>query len=259
MRKMLSTDRAPDVSVIVPAYNEEKRIRPFLDRLINVAAQSSFSYEILVVTDGCTDSTQEVIKQYCKESPAIRLVTFPRKLGKGGALKLGFHNSYGPYLIYMDADGGYEPREIPRFLNALKTADCAIGSRTISGAQISYSPISRRIAGFLFALLVNLLLLGEIADTQAGFKGFKREVIDRILAQVSANGFDMDVQLLVRAKNNGFKLAQVPISYKFVEGSKVSTFKDGFLMGLRVLIFWFRLTLEQHGLSKSSVGRNDAR
>jgi len=242
---MLSSGTEVEVSVVIPAYNEEKRIPFFLDRLIDFANGSSSSYEILVVTDGCTDSTNDVVNRYSKEFPAIRLVTFPKRLGKGGALKLGFRNCNGRYLIYMDADGGYDPKEIPRLLQVLDNVDCAVGCRGLPGAIMNpRPPMIRRIAGRLFMQLINFLVLDEIKDTQAGFKAFKREVIDKILAQVSANSFDVDVQLLVRAKNNGFKLAQVPVSYKFVEGSKVRTVKDGFLMGLRVLYFWFRLALE---------------
>jgi hypothetical protein len=155
----------------------------------------------------------------------------------------------------MDADGGYDPKEIPDLLHVLDNADCAVGSRAVPGAVLNPPPPRRRIiAGYFFKWLVNLLLLREIGDTQAGFKAFKREVIEKISPQVSATSFDVDVQLLVRAEKNGFKLAEVPVTYRFIEGSKVNTLKDGSLMGIRIILFWFRLLLERFGLCKPPNG-----
>jgi len=249
---MLSLNGEVEVSVVIPAYNEEKRIGFFLDNLINFARESSPSYEILVVTDGCTDATEEIVRKYSEAVPAIRLITFPKRLGKGGALKLGFRHCRGSLLVYMDADGGYDPKEIPRVLQVLDNADCAVGSRALREAfLISLPPMKRRIAGYLFMRLVNFLLLRDIRDTQAGFKAFKRKAIEKIAPQVSAKSFDFDVQLLVRAKENGFKLAEVPVTYRFVEGSKVNTLKDGSLMGLYVLKFWLRFALERLGICKT--------
>jgi len=131
----------------------------------------------------------------------------------------------------------------------LDDADCVFGSRALP-ESVSESPRTRRLAGYLYMRLVNFLLLKGVTDTQAGFKAFKRKVIDTISDQVSANGFDADVQLLIRAKMNGFKLAEVPVSYRFVKGSKVNILRDGALMGLRVLHFWFLLVLERLGLYK---------
>lgn len=258
VEKMLSLNGEVEVSIVIPAYNEEKRIGFFLDNLINFATKSSPSYEILVVIDGCTDATEEIVRKYSEASPAIRLITFPRRLGKGGALKLGFRSCRGRFLVYMDADGGYDPKEIPDLLRVLDKADCAVGSRAAPGAVLKPPPPRRRmIAGYFFKRLVNLLLLREIGDTQAGFKAFKREVVDKITPQVSANSFDVDVQLLVRAEKNGFRLTEVPVTYRFVKGSKVNTLKDGSLMGLYVLKFWLRLALERLRLCKIPNNEGD--
>jgi len=161
-------------------------------------------------------------------------------------------------LVFMDADGGYDPKEIPRFLQVLDDADCAIGSRAVEKAVLNpLPPIKRRIAGYLFMRLVNFLLLKEIRDTQAGFKAFKKKIIEKIISEVSANSFDFDVQLLVRAKEHGFKLVEVPVTYRFVQGSKVNTFRHGSLMGLYVLKFWLRLALERLGLCKTPNREGD--
>jgi len=246
---MLMFDKEVDVSVVLPAYNEAERIGVFLNTLIDFVKESLVSYEIVVVADGCIDATREIVNKYSQVYPAVRLITFPKRLGKGGAIKLGFHNCRGRVFLYMDADGGYDPKEIPNLLRALDNADCVFGSRALPGS-VSESPRTRRLAGYLYMRLVNFLLFKGVTDTQAGFKAFKRKVIDTISDQVSANGFDTDVQLLIRAKMNGFKLAEVPVSYRFVKGSKVNILRDGALMGLRVLHFWFLLVLERLGLYK---------
>jgi len=250
---MLMSDRKVDVSVVLPAYNEAERIGVFLNTLIDFVKESPASYEIVVVADGCIDATRELVNEYSKAYPGVQLVAFPKRLGKGGAIKLGFRNCHGQVLLYMDADGGYDPKEIPNLLRALNDADCAFGSRALPGS-VSESPRTRRVAGYLYVRLVNFLLLKGVKDTQAGFKAFKRKVIDTISEQVSARGFDVDVQFLVRAKMNGFKLAEVPVSYRFVEGSKVNVLKDGVSMGLWVLRFWFLLVLERLRLFKIHEG-----
>lgn len=252
---MLSADKEVDVSVIVPAYNEEARIGAFLDSLINFISGSPVSFEIVVVADGCTDATEKLVNKYSETFLGLRLISFPQRLGKGGAIKRGFQNSRGRLFLYIDADGGYNPKEIPHFLQVLDKADCAVGSRTFKGAVLKTPPPKHRmIAGYFFMRLVNLFLLQEIKDTQAGFKAFKREVIEKIFPQVYTNGFDVDVQLLVRAKKSGFKLTQLPVTYRFLRGSKVRTLRDGLIMGLSIFQFWFRLLLERLGLCQIPNG-----
>lgn len=246
---ILATHGEVDVSIVVPAYNEENRIKGFLNRLMNFVETSPVYFEILIVADGCTDGTSRIVEEYSRYNSAVRLLTSDDRLGKGGGLKVGLNDSRGRIVLYMDADGSYDPEEIPRLLRALKNADCAVGSRAVPGAIVDPIPPWRRmIAGQLFSRLVRLLLLREIMDTQAGFKAFKWQVIDSVLGEVSTDGFDMDVQLLKRAKNKGFKLLEVPVSYRFAHGSKVNVLRDGFSMGLGVLSFWLRLGLERFSL-----------
>jgi len=249
--RMLADSIEVDVSMVVPAYNKEHRIEAFLDRLVDFAEASPLSCEIIVVADGCTDGTCRVVEEYSRGNSAVTLLTSPTRLGKGGGLKLGFRNCRGSTILYIDADGSYDPDQIPRLLMALDSADCAVGSRALPGAVLDPMPPRRRIiAGELFSRMVKLLLLEKIMDTQAGFKAFKREVIDSTLGEVSTNGFDIDVQLLVRAKNKGFNLVEVPVTYRFVGGSSVNVLGDGLSMGLSVLSFWLRLKLERLMLRK---------
>jgi glycosyltransferase involved in cell wall biosynthesis len=164
---------------------------------------------------------------------------YNHRLGKGGALKAAFRKSRGKAVISMDADGGYRPSEIPLFLKALERYDMAIGNRSPSRTERA-PPFRRRIAGLVFNIFFRVLFGSKICDTQAGFKAFRRTAFQALLQTIRTNGFEMDAEIVARAQYLGLSLAEVPISYKYINRSNVKVIRDGLAMASSML----RLRLE---------------
>jgi len=221
-----------DISIVIPACNEAERIEPFLDELLSFLKQLPYSYEIIVAEDGSTDGTCKIVNGYSQKHSSIRLIHRDQRLGKGGGLKSGFRSSHGEIIFFMDADGGYQPSEIPRFIEALKNGDVAIGVRTHIAES---SPLGRRLASVLFNYLFKVLFVTNIHDTQAGFKALSRKALQAVLADLNSTGFEIDIEIIVKARMKGYEIIEVPISYRYIQGSSVNIFRDGLMMGLSLV------------------------
>ena len=184
-------DRA-DCTLVIPAYNEEKRIRSLLEDL------SGFRGDLIFVCDG-TDATPAVIGAFAAAHPSlsIRCLTFPVRLGKGGGVVAGIREASTRYVGYMDADGSTSLSEMERLFDCLATADGAIGSRWLPGSVMTVRQgLRRRAESRLFNLVVRLLFGLGYRDTQCGAKVFRREALDRVLPSIRSTGFEFDVELL---------------------------------------------------------------
>jgi len=243
---MIADDLEPpdllDLSVVIPAYNEEHRLPQTLLSILEYFDARKLSYEVIVVDDGSRDSTAKVVRQFSRLSPQVKLLMCPRNRGKGYAVRLGMMNALGALILYDDADGASPIEEFARLEAAMNLgADIAIGSRAIFAADTAVKTIFiRKAMGRVFNLLVNLLLLPQITDTQCGFKLFRRAVARRIFSQQHADGFSFDVEILFLAKRAGFKITEVPINWTNVPGSKVNLIKDSLLMFIDVVRFRLR-------------------
>ena len=232
----------PDLSVIVPAYNEERRLPPTLIEIIDVLDAQRTRYEIIVVDDGSSDGTAEMVKKFERIRPNIRLIKLPKNEGKGSAVRMGMLNARGMRLLFTDADGSSPMEEAVRLHQALDAgADVAIGSRAkrSDGTQIA-ARWHRVLIGRIFNNLVNLLLLPDIADTQCGFKMFTAKAAHFLFSHQTANGFSFDVELLHIAHRVRMKIEEVPINWHHVSGSKVNLFVDPLKMFRDVVIFAVR-------------------
>ncbi|HLD06234.1 MAG TPA: glycosyltransferase [Candidatus Nanoarchaeia archaeon] len=200
-------------SLVIPAHNEERRITPvvrgFLEHFSDI--------EVIVVSNGSTDATDLIVQRI--RDPRIRLLSFPKKLGKGGAILRGFRQAKGDIIGFSDADQAVAPADFQRLIAHLRSADAAIGSRRVSGSRIMVrQPFSRRLFSKGFNLLVNLLFPLRIQDTQCGAKVFRREALLGILPSVATIGFAFDVDILWRLKKKGHSIAEVPITWKHESG-----------------------------------------
>jgi len=203
------------LSIVVPTHNEENRIRATLERLLDWLAANVEEYEVIVSDDG-TDSTADIAREFAARNKAVRLLHFERRLGKGGGVHAGMAAAKGDVLIY-DADGSAGPAEIPKLLGA--KADVVIGSRKMRGASLpSKVPLARRVASAGFSLLVDALFGLGIRDTQCGFKLVKKDAARRLVPTLKRTGFEWDVELLLRARKEGMKIAEVPIEWHFRKG-----------------------------------------
>jgi glycosyltransferase involved in cell wall biosynthesis len=203
-------------SVIIPAYNEESRIRSVLTTFI----QAFSGHEILVVCDG-TDRTAEIVEEVSKENPEVRLLRYQERLGKGGAIIEGFRAAKGERVGFADADESAGPAEIKKMFDILDGADGLIGSRRLKDSKITIKqPWVRRAASRTFNLIFVRLLFGlPFKDTQCGAKVFKREVIMDIIDDLQGRGFETDLEILWRLEKKGYRVREYPITWKHSEGS----------------------------------------
>ena len=207
----------PDLSIIIPAYNEEALIVNTLDSLRAYMAARLEQYEIVVVDDGSEDKTVALIQEWQKNSSTdLQLLVNPKNMGKGFSIRRAVMESCGQCVIFIDADLPYELHAIDDFLKALKNGyDLAVGSRVLPGAEVRGVPAYRYIAGQIFSLMVQAVLFSGLPDTQCGFKSFKSQAAREIFRRTSINGFGFDVEMLFVARK--LKFAIQPIAVQMIE------------------------------------------
>ena len=226
-----------NLSIIIPAYNEEKRIKATLEELVDKFSKSS---EILVVSES-SDQTNAIVTEFSAEAPFVKLITSTKRLGKGGAFKRGFENSQGNIVMLLDSDLPVLVSDVENVISAVGKVDVAVGSREVEGTRIVvYPPLIRVFAGKVFSRLFNLLFSLHVKDTQCGCKAFKREVLENVLHRVESNGFEFDAELLFRCKKAGYTIREVPVNWSYKPDSKLNLFKDTISMGKGVLKLWLK-------------------
>ncbi|OGF45905.1 MAG: hypothetical protein A2452_06210 [Candidatus Firestonebacteria bacterium RIFOXYC2_FULL_39_67] len=215
------------LSVIIPAFNEEKRISRSVSLLKDYLNTLDIYYEIIVVDDGSLDATSKIVKQLSLMDPVIRLVRNEKNTGKGFAVKHGMEEAYGKYRIFTDADLSTPAEEIGKAIEFLKSGfDVVIGSRRVKGSDIrSPQPPVRKIFSAAFHFVRRMLLLPEIKDTQCGFKGFTAAAAKEIFSRLTIFGFVFDVEVLVIAKALDLKIKEMPVTWTDDTRSKLTPTK----------------------------------
>jgi dolichyl-phosphate beta-glucosyltransferase len=236
-----ATAKPIELSVIVPAYNEERRLPPTLIDMIDFFDSQPLSYEIIVVDDGSTDTTSEVVRKFERVREQVQLIQLPKNYGKGHAVRVGVLNSHGKSILFADADGATPIQEFSRLYKAINAgADIAIGSRAMGGADTKVSTsVHRKLLGRIFNRCVNAVLLPSIRDTQCGFKIFTRSVALFLFKRQRADRFSFDVEILYMAMKAGLSIQEVAINWTNIPGSKVNLVVDS----LRMLrdVFQFKM------------------
>ncbi len=242
-----------ELSVVVPAFNEERRLPPTLIDIIDFFDRKGISYEVLVIDDGSKDSTAEVVRKFERVRHQVRLIQLPKNYGKGHAVRLGVLNSRGARVLFADADGATPIQEFERLEAAVAGgADIAIGSRALASADTKVATsIHRRLLGRVFNKCVNLILLPTIADTQCGFKMFTRKAAMFLFRRQRADRFSFDVDLLYMAHKADLNIKEVPINWTNVPGSKVNLVHDSLTMFRDV----FRFRVIHRGVDRESFNR----
>ncbi|VVB67009.1 Glycosyltransferase AglD [Candidatus Norongarragalina meridionalis] len=209
------------LTILIPTHNEEGRIGVTLRKLNAFLKKSKLRASVLVVDDG-NDRTA-----FISRSLGAKVIHFPKRLGKGDGVHAGLKQAKGDVVVY-DADASTPPEEIPRLVAALSNADVAIGSR-YSPASNAQMPLSRKITGRSFNLLVRVLFGMPFSDTQCGFKAIREKANARIAPQLRETGFVWDVEFLAIAIRNGMRIEEVPIRWKHVTGGPTAA---GGIIGL---------------------------
>lgn len=224
------------LTLVVPAYNEADRLVAGLSRLTAVADAGAIDLdciEVLFVDDGSTDSTRATATSLAASLPCARVVAQPRNAGKGAAVRRGFLEATGDLVAFCDADMAIDPAHLPALVAALSRAPIAVGSRAVAG-HVDYGSAMRTHAGRGFNRLVRTIGGVHLADTQCGFKGFRRPVAV-LLAQLQTDaGYAFDVELLWLAARLGLDVEEVPVTWLDVTGSSVRVVRDSVTMLLDV-------------------------
>lgn len=198
------------VSIIIPAYNEGKRICGNL--LAAAKALRGLRCEFVVVDDGSSDDTYAQARRAAKQLRNMRVVRYGKNEGKGFALKYGFRHATGNLIAFLDADMDLPPQQVLAFIKLMQEtgSDVVIGSKNHPDTHLDY-PLHRRIASRAYQLLLAMLFTLPLSDTQVGLKLFKREVLDAVFPRMLIKRFAFDIELLANAHRMGFKITEAPI------------------------------------------------
>jgi len=233
---------AMHLSLIVPAHNEAKRIGPMLDAYLPyLEKRYGDSAECLVVVNGSSDGTEDVVRGYAGRYPWVRVIVEPRQIGKGGALMRGFAAARGDRIGFVDADGATPPEAFQDLVDRVGTSPVVIASRWCAGATVSPpQPLFRRVASRFFNGLTRLLFRLPLTDTQCGAKVFEASAIRAVLPHLGVTKWAFDVDLLFQLRRAGYAILEVPTVWRDVAGSKIAAVAR---TSLEMLVALIRLRL----------------
>jgi dolichyl-phosphate beta-glucosyltransferase len=224
-------------SIVIPAYNESSRIRPTLDEILRYVKEHNWDTEIIVVNDGSRDDTAQIIREYGRLHPQIRLVENPGNHGKGYSVRNGMLHARGDVCLFTDADLSSPISEAQKLFDTIASgSDIAIGSRWLrTELQTERQPLYRQLLGRIFNLVLRVVLGLNFADTQCGFKAFRREAAQRIFPLQRIERWAFDPEILFLARKLGFAVKEVPVVWAHSEGTRLHPFRDGLRMFVEVL------------------------
>lgn len=226
---------APDLSIIIPSYNEELRLPATLERIAEYLETSGMKTEVLVVDDGSQDGTAAVAEYFCTKIPTLRVVSNGVNRGKGYSVRHGMQEARGRMAIFTDADLSAPIEEAGKLIDALETFDVAIGSRAMDRSLISvHESRFREFAGIIFNKIVRIILWLPFVDTQCGFKAFRRERCAVIFEQQRIERFGFDPELLYLARHHGLRAVEIPVRWGHSPTTKVSMLGDSIQMFIEV-------------------------
>src|SRR4051812_16117277 len=224
--------RYPKYSIVIPAFNESARIPATLEAVVACIREKSWSAEVIVVNDGSTDSTAQLVRDFALRAPEVRLLENPGNRGKGYSVRSGILNAQGEIVMFTDSDLSAPIEEAERLFAAIANgADIAIGSRWLeSGRQTHRQPLYRQLFGRCFNLVCRMVMNLPFADTQCGFKAFTRSAAQTVFQLQTIERWGFDPEILFIALKRGYRIDEVPVSWAHDERSRMSYLKDGLQM-----------------------------
>jgi glycosyltransferase involved in cell wall biosynthesis len=236
----------PQLSIVIPAYNEGGRISQTLGTLREYLQTNGWEVEVIVVDDGSTDATATIVKNFGERWRQLRLIQNPGNQGKGYSVKHGALQAKGDIILFTDADLSAPVEEMPKLVNPIREGKCdlSFGSRAVDRSLIgTHQPKFRELSGRLYNLFVQMITGLPFKDTQCGFKSFRREAIIPALQRLTIADFGFDPELLYIAKKRGLRLKEIPVRWNHAEGTKVHFVKDAIKMFLDLAVIrWNDLT-----------------
>jgi glycosyltransferase involved in cell wall biosynthesis len=241
----------PTYSIVIPAYNEEERIGASLEKVLSFVQAQGWEAEVSVVNDGSRDRTAEVVQSFAVKNPILQLVENPGNHGKGYSVRNGMLQARGRIVLFSDADLSSPIEESLKLFAALDAgADVAIGSRWLQAElQTQRQPLHRQLFGRIFNLLLRITLGLQFADTQCGFKAFKRAAAQAIFPWQKIERWGFDPEILFLARKFDFKVEEVPVHWGHSGGARINPFIDGARMFQEMLrVRWYDLTGKYDGI-----------
>ncbi len=250
------------LSIIIPAYNEARRLPSTLDSILNYLQHKLWDAEIIVVNDGSSDDTAKVVGHFATRHPEIRLIDNQLNQGKGGCIRDGMLHASGGTMLFTDADNSTPIEDADKLLAAIcEGADIAIGSRWVDRRlQLVPQPWYRRLNGRIYNLLLRTILGLNYRDTQNGFKAFSRKAAEAIFPRQRISGWGFDAEDLFLAKKCNFIVSEIPVEYNYcADGSKIHPYRDGMRMLTELLkVRWYAL-MGAYSDGPSQASREDLR
>jgi len=227
----------PTYSIVIPAYNESQRLGGTLEKVLAYVHSRGWNAEVIVVNDGSRDNTEEITRQFAGKDPIVRIVNNPGNRGKGYSVRNGMLHARGRIVIFSDADLSSPIEESTKLIDAIdRGADIAIGSRWLRAeTQTQRQPLHRQIFGRIFNLLLRLSLGLQFADTQCGFKAFRRPAVEAIFPLQRIERWGFDPELLFLARKFGFSVEEVPVLWGHSGGTRIHPLIDGSRMFMEML------------------------
>jgi dolichyl-phosphate beta-glucosyltransferase len=236
----------PYLSVVIPAYNEEERLKRHIPGVVNYLQSKQWTFEIIVVNDGSKDGTVRQAQALAKIYPPLRLVDLQPNRGKGGAVRAGMLEAHGQYVLFADADQSTPISEVEKLLAKIENEkyDMAIGSRAVAGAEVEQAQVwYRALAGKMFGVGTRTFCIRGIADTQCGFKCMTHEVAQKVFSKVTSNTAIFDIEMLVVATQAGYRIAEVPVHWVHDPDTRIPY---NFRRALRIWAELLRINKAQH-------------
>jgi glycosyltransferase involved in cell wall biosynthesis len=227
--------RVPDLSIIIPSYNEESRLPATLEHIAAYLSDCGREAEVLVVDDGSKDGTAAVADYFRIKIPTLRVISNGVNRGKGYSVRHGMQEARGRIALFTDADLSAPIEEAGKLIDALDNYDVAIGSRAMDRSLISVrESLFREFAGIIFNKIVRIILWLPFVDTQCGFKAFRRETCGILFEQQTIERFGFDPELLYLARHHGLRAVEIPVRWGHSPATKVSMLHDSIQMFIDV-------------------------
>jgi dolichyl-phosphate beta-glucosyltransferase len=222
--------KTPFLSIVIPAHNEASRLPRTLGKVFDYLGNQSYTSEVLIVENGSSDRTLELAQNYAKDRPNLTIIR-EEKRGKGNAVRRGMLEARGEYRFICDADLSMPIEELEKFLPPmLEDFDIAIGSREAPGAVRYNEPYYRHLGGRAVNLMIQMLILPGLNDTQCGFKCFRAGTTETLFRQQTLMGWSFDIEVLYLARKKKLRVKEIPIQWYFDADSKVRAVRDALRM-----------------------------
>lgn len=234
-----------EASIIIPAYNENRKIEKAARTALAELAKIASAYEVIIAEDGSSDGTYETASRLAEKDPHICLLHSGDRQGRGRALNNAIKAARGSIICYIDADLATDMSNLAPLMKSIRTDgyDIATGSRLISESDTGRSR-TRSVASICYNALVRLILRSEIYDHQCGFKAFKKDAVVPLLEQIKDNHWFWDTELLVRGQRAGLKVKEIPVRWREADSTTVNILKDSYDMGSKMIKLWYDLTFK---------------